>query len=559
MSWIDLQHLLLEQHPTTVAGPEPLTHAELAQQALSFAAGLQIKNIQQIAVHLLDAGDLAIALLGAWRAGVKVVLPADLQEHTRQRLTTQVDTWITTREQLQALFAQALAPAALDLDAGLLVLSTSGSSGEPKLITKTLRQLSNELCVLEELWGKDLGGCAVLGSVITQHIYGLLFRLLWPLCAGRYLLRLPLPFPEDIQQASLSCLASHSGFAWVASPALLKRMGENLDWSALRAVRKVFSSGGPLPTEAAELQEQRLQQRPVEIYGSSETGGVAWRQADSLWQALPGVQLTLNADSALRVDSPWLAQGQSEQTADAAELFADGRFALLGRLDRIIKLEEKRISLPFLEQKLCLHEWVSEVRLGVVAEGRASLGALLVLSVVGVYALRNQGRRAVTQGLREYLKDFCEPLALPRRWRFIEQLPLNAQGKLSQAEVERQLLLARTKLPLIVKQQQVGDEWLLDLQVPVDLAFFSGHFPTAPVVPGVVQVDWALSLAQQLLSLPPRFCGMEVLKFQQLLRPGDAVKLTLSFDQARSKLHFSYGMADARCSSGRILLGPLDV
>lgn len=559
MSWIDLQYLLLEQHPTTVAGPEPLTHAELAQQALSFAAGLQSRNIQQIAVHLLDAGDLAIALLGAWRVGVRVILPADLQEHTRQRLTTQVDTWITTREQLQALFAQALAPAALDLDAGLLVLSTSGSSGEPKLITKTLRQLSNELCVLEELWGKDLGGCAVLGSVITQHIYGLLFRLLWPLCAGRYLLRLPLPFPEDIQQASLSCLASHSGFAWVASPALLKRMGENLDWSALRAVRKVFSSGGPLPTEAAELQEQRLQQRPVEIYGSSETGGVAWRQADSLWQALPGVQLTLNADSALRVDSPWLAQGQSEQTADAAELFADGRFALLGRLDRIIKLEEKRISLPFLEQKLCLHEWVSEVRLGVVAEGRASLGALLVLSVAGVYALRNQGRRAVTQGLREYLKDFCEPLALPRRWRFIEQLPLNAQGKLSQAEVERQLLLARTKLPLIVKQQQVGDEWLLDLQVPVDLAFFSGHFPTAPVVPGVVQVDWALSLAQQLLSLPPRFCGMEVLKFQQLLRPGDAVKLTLSFDQARSKLHFSYGMADARCSSGRILLGPLDV
>ena len=447
MSWIDLQYLLLEQHPTTVAGPEPLTHAELAQQALSFAAGLQIKNIQQIAVHLLDAGDLAIALLGAWRAGVKVILPADLQEHTRQRLTTQVDAWITSREQLQALFAQALAPAALDLDAGLLVLSTSGSSGEPKLITKTLRQLSNELCVLEELWGKDLGGCAVLGSVITQHIYGLLFRLLWPLCAGRYLLRLPLPFPEDIQQASLSCLASHSGFAWVASPALLKRMGENLDWSALRAVRKVFSSGGPLPTEAAELQEQRLQQRPVEIYGSSETGGVAWRQADSLWQALPGVQLTLNADSALRVDSPWLAQGQSEQTADAAELFADGRFALLGRLDRIIKLEEKRISLPFLEQKLCLHEWVSEVRLGVVAEGRASLGALLVLSVAGVYALRNQGRRAVTQGLREYLKDFCEPLALPRRWRFIEQLPLNAQGKLPQAEVERQLLLARTTLP----------------------------------------------------------------------------------------------------------------
>lgn len=558
MSWIDLHHLLLQQHSTTLAGPEPLTHVELTQQALSLAAGLQDKKIQQVAVYLLDAGDLAVALLGAWRAGVRVVLAADLQEQTRQRLNTQVDAWITNRAELNALYAEPLAPAALNLDAQLLVLSTSGSSGEPKLITKTLRQLNNELCVLEQLWGTALGSSAVLGSVITQHIYGLLFRLLWPLCAGRYLLRLPLPFPEDIQQASFSCLSEQDGFTWVASPALLKRMGENLDWPALSGVRKVFSSGGPLPTDAAELLELRLQQRPLEIYGSSETGGVAWRQTDSLWQSLPGVQLALNADGALRINSPWLAVGQTEQTADAAELFADGRFALQGRLDRIIKLEEKRISLPFLEQQLCLHEWVSDVRLGVVTEGRASLGAVLVLSAEGVYALRNQGRRAVTQGLREYLKGFCEPLALPRRWRFVEQLPLNPQGKLPQTEVDRLLLLERTKLPLVLKQQQAADEWQLDLQIPVDLAFFSGHFPTAPVVPGVVQVDWAFNFAQALMAIPPRFCGMEVLKFQQLVRPGDVLQLTLSFDQTRSKLHFSYNTAEARCSSGRILLESVD-
>lgn len=157
MSWIDLQHLLLEQHSTILAGPEPLAHAELTQQALSLASGLQTKNIQQIAVHLLDAGDLAVALLGAWRVGVTVVLPADLQEHTRQRLDSQVDAWITNRVELRALYAEPLTPAVLDLDVQLLVLSTSGSSGEPKLISKTLRQLSNELCILEKLWGAALG------------------------------------------------------------------------------------------------------------------------------------------------------------------------------------------------------------------------------------------------------------------------------------------------------------------------------------------------------------------------------------------------------------------
>ena len=96
----------------------------------------------------------------------------------------------------------------------------------------------------------------------------------------------------------------------------------------------------------------------------------------------------------------------------------------------------------------------------------------------------------------------------------------------------------------------------LELGVPVDLAHFSGHFPQTPVLPGVVQIDWAISLARQLIkNLPPRFQGMEVLKFQQLARPGDRLQLTLRFDAQRSKLHFSYRNGDAPCSSGRILLG----
>ena len=76
------------------------------------------------------------------------------------------------------------------------------------------------------------------------------------------------------------------------------------------------------------------------------------------------------------------------------------------------------------------------------------------------------------------------------------------------------------------------------------------------MLPGVVQVDWAMALGQQLLDLPPRFAGMEVLKFQQLVRPGDTIELTLRFDRERSKLHFAYRNATAPCSSGRIVLEP---
>ncbi|MEX3775133.1 AMP-binding protein [Pseudomonas sp. MYb118] len=559
MNWIKLEQLLLKAQPQrTVTAAPSLDHAQLCEQALGLAAALQAQGVRRIAVHLEDAADLAIALLGAWRAGVSVLLPADLQPQTRQRWANDVDLWLTDQVDDAHLddYRQAPAtPAALDLDHCTLSLCTSGSSGEPKRIDKTLRQLANEVEALEQLWGADLADAWVIGSVATQHIYGLLFRVLWPLCAGRPFVRKQLAFPEDLQRAS----REHPAFAWVASPALLKRMGDNLDWPALSAVRRVFSSGGALPAEAAQSLQQRLQQWPTEILGSSETGGIAWRQGDALWQAFAGVELSQDSDGALLIASPYLPSGHIEHTADAARIAADGRFELLGRLDRIVKLEEKRISLPMLEQALMDHEWVAEARLGVVQENRASLGALLVLSETGLHALRNLGRRALTQALRQHLSQHCEALALPRRWRLLRQLPLNTQGKLPQADVEALLMAPRPKAPEVLEQSETEGEWSLQLAVPPDLAYFSGHFPQAPVLPGVVQVEWALQLGQQLMDLPPKFAGMEVLKFQQLVRPGDEIQLHLRYDPARGKVYFAYRNETATCSSGRILLEALDV
>ncbi|AKJ97588.1 AMP-binding protein [Pseudomonas sp. MS646] len=558
MNWITLEQMLLEAQPERAVAVAPaLDHAQLRDAALRLAAGLQARGVRHAAVHLEDAADLAITLLGAWRAGVRVLLPADLQAQTRQRWAAEVDLWLTDQpgdthpDDVQQ---APMTAAPLDLDRCWLSLCTSGSSGEPKRIEKTLRQLSNEVHALEQLWGAELGPACMIGSVAAQHIYGLLFRVLWPLCAGRTFVRRQLAFPEDLQRAS----REHPAFAWVASPALLKRMGDNLDWTALSAVRRVFSSGGALPSDAAHSLQQRLGQWPTEIFGSSETGGIAWRQGAELWQPFADVELSQDSDGALLIASPYLPAGHVEHSADAARIAEDGRFELLGRLDRIVKLEEKRISLPMLEQALVAHDWVSEARLGVVQENRASLGALVVLSETGLRTLRNQGRRAVTEGLRRHLGEHCETLALPRRWRWLRQMPLNAQGKLPQAEVEALLLAPRPKAPEVLAQVESDGEWNLQLRVPPDLAYFSGHFPTAPVLPGVVQVDWAMSLGRQLLDLPPRFAGMEVLKFQQLVRPGDELQLHLRFDGERGKLYFAYRNDTAACSSGRIVLGAAD-
>ncbi|BFI96632.1 MAG: hypothetical protein RSP_21420 [Rhodanobacter sp.] len=115
--------------------------------------------------------------------------------------------------------------------------------------------------------------------------------------------------------------------------------------------------------------------------------------------------------------------------------------------------------------------------------------------------------------------------------------------------------MSRTE-PTILHERLDGDECALQLRIPHDLAYFPGHFPQAPVLPGVAQVAWALQLASTRLGTSPRCREMEALKFQRLLQPGDSVTLALRLDRARGKLHFAYREGDAAYSSGRLVLEP---
>lgn len=554
MSWTPLTQLLQPGAPALAVADEPLlTRADFAQACLSAAGALQALRLRRVALWFEDAAMLAVALLACWRAGATAVLPGDVQPHTCAALDCTVDGWLVDAPvplpaprqwRLADLRGAPLAPAELDPALGL-VLCTSGSSGQSKHIAKTWRQLMDEVDALERQWPGMRA--PVLGSVSAQHMYGLPFRVLWPLCAGRLLDRFQRIYPEDLQRASLR----HAEFAWIASPALLRRLGQRLDWAALRGrLLRIDSAGGELPADASDHIARNLGLRPVEIYGSTETGAVAWREGAQDWRPLPGVAVSRNAEGALRVQSPWVGAAE-EQTADAVELSGRG-FRLLGRLDRIVKIEEKRISLPMLEQALAQHRYVAQARLGTLA-GAPRLVALVALSARGLHALRNGGRKALLAELRAHLAAGFESLAIPRAWRLMTQLPCNAQGKLLPQDFEA-AAGPRPLAPQAVALPAGADgERRYAMEIPCDLIHFSGHFPAVPVVPGVAQIGWAMSLARRDLRPGLRFGGMEVLKFQRLLRPGDPATLTLKWDAAKRKLHFAYTVDGQPCSSGRIL------
>ncbi len=108
--------------------------------------------------------------------------------------------------------------------------------------------------------------------------------------------------------------------------------------------------------------------------------------------------------------------------------------------------------------------------------------------------------------------------------------------------------------PIVTGESVRALEAAIELVVPHDLEYFVGHFPEIPVVPGVVQIKWAIELARRYLNVAGNCSGMEALKFQHVMRPGAQVTLTLEYAAARGKLHFSFASEQARYSSGRLLL-----
>ena len=528
--------------------------ADVAAWQACFAA----HSGQRFALYFDDAYAFSAALFGAWHAGKTVYLPGDAQAATVERLLAQVDGCAGQLPGALTLAGEppdaAPQPAPLDARTTRLIIYTSGSSGEPSAIAKTLAQLDAEVHTLQAAFAARVDGAgpaAVLSTVSHQHIYGLLFALLWPLAAGRPFLAARLQYPEEIAACRLSpCVL-------VTTPAHLRRLSGAVDWRALRAaLQAVFSAGEPLPAEAAAATLTLLDQSPIEVYGSSETGGIAWRQPtmpDAHWQALPGVQWRIEAEGGLAVRSRHLADDDWYVTPDRAEALAADRFALRGRADRIVKIEGKRVSLTAMERLLATCEEIAEARVLLLPQDDGAPGRLAVaaaLTPAGRALLQAEGRRALNERLRAALLRGVERLALPRRWRYVRAWPLNAQGKVTQAALEALFRPARPVAQWRFRDAQAACA-LLDIDAK--LAVFDGHFPGRPILPGVAQVDWAVAFARECFALPPRFLRLEALKFQRPLLPGMQIELSLQWQAATGALTFRYASPAGVHAGGRLV------
>ncbi|EEZ81734.1 surfactin synthetase [Vibrio alginolyticus 40B] len=247
-----------EQSPVSYDRDTVITWGDFQQHVATLTQQLETQPTQNIALCFGNSYLFAVGFFACCYAGKSIVLPGNYQPEALKELSEHYDlllhdadvsapklvssllieaqslletTVISEPEAKQPYFWRELNLAEIPV-----TLFTSGSSGTPKAIAKTLKQLDIEVAILDNLWGDTVASTRVESTVSHQHIYGLLFRVLWPLCSARPFSAHNLEFPEQIvHHADVDTTL-------VSSPALLKRLGEEHNPVAIRCV---FSSGGP--------------------------------------------------------------------------------------------------------------------------------------------------------------------------------------------------------------------------------------------------------------------------------------------------------------------------
>lgn len=488
------------------------------------------------------------AALAAWSTGAVITLPSNLLPATVEQLAPPPALVLHDGAQSIGLDVTELVPRDGDFDLAwdparrIVRLSTSGTTGIPKAIDKTAGQLVGEASQLARSF--DIAGARVLCTVPPHHIYGLLFGMLVPLVGDATIVAVSALHAEAVLRA----IERLGVDVLVSTPAQLRAF-DVLDAGALRRLRHVLSSGAPLPADTAAMLRDRLGVTPTEVFGSSETGGIAMRthaRLDPPWVALPGVDVSVDANGCMIVCSPWLDPGAPQPctTQDRVTLVPGG-FVHHGRADDVVKVGGRRVALGDVTAKLRAMPGIDDAAAIAVAsrDGRGQAIAAFVATAT----------RSADE-VRGMLAQWFDAAVVPRRVVCVPALPREPTGKLVRA---RLLALLDAKGqgegdPTEPRRRAVeigADHAVFDVDIDPSLPCFAGHFPADPILPGAVLLEAvvlrAIEQAWPDLGAPT---SVPRAKFTERVVPGDRLRVAL--DRRGTSVTFAVDRGQEHCALG---------
>ncbi|MHB8910652.1 MAG: class I adenylate-forming enzyme family protein [Syntrophales bacterium] len=312
-------------------------------------------------------------------------------------------------------------------DKAFLSLFTGGSTGKPRIWSKTPANLFGEALHLARTFGvgeSDL----VLPTVPPQHIYGLLFSVLLPFVASARVVDRTCTFPQEI----LTALQREGATILVSVPIHYRAMRTG----GIRrfSLRLALSSAAPLDGDDAAAFLEQTGLAINEIYGSTETGGMAIRaygEDHGSWEPFTCLDWKIISDHLcvrsefVSPDLPRDAEGFF-MTADRAAETGETRFILRGRADHVVKIAGKRVDLEEIREKIRRIPGVADAYVTAIPLKQARQTEISALVVSDLPARR----------LRAAIRSMDESCARPRKIRIVEAIPILPNGKVDRERVD---------------------------------------------------------------------------------------------------------------------------
>lgn len=433
---------------------ELLIAAERVAGALA-ESGIEVTNRTLVTMNAPVRADLAAGVIAAAAVVAVAPLAADLPAERRGSLLERLQPARQIHAATVVRGDGTRAPLrARELDEVAFVLSTSGSSAEPKLVPSTHRNLwaSSRSAAQGQLLGPG-DRCLALGSM--AHVLGLrtVTDALW---AGASVIT-----PDDLTVDHVSTLlAEHRPTCVIAPPPLLHTLLAAFDELGAPDRGEVAASLRYIRSGAAALRDglvDRLRDafgtEVLQGYGMTEVAKIA---CQPLGRAVPsgsvgrplGVELRLDRDAfpedgdpagnvgeiLVRGDvvapgyfddgheSASAFEGDWFRTGDLGRLDGDGNLFLVGRRDDVVSRGGVLLSLDHLEGALEAHH---AVRAAIaIPIDHPNLGTDVVLGYVP-----EPGADIDSASLRSFLVDQLEGAQAPTRIVEIDHIPLASSGK----------------------------------------------------------------------------------------------------------------------------------
>ena len=427
---------------------EGLTFGQVYDQAESIKIALRQAgcNTAPVCLCVENRGLMAAAMLAALTGGPPLLFPYAYTEQTLMEAHQNVPfshALVQGEYHLPAgvkripmpgttaVTADSIPSDVIEPDALWIYLFTGGSTGSPRIWSKSPRNLLLEAANLAktfEITNSDV----ILASVAPNHIYGLLYSVLLPLVSGACVSCRTPSYPSEIIQAMNETEAT----VFVSIPAHYRAL--KAISIANHRIHTAFSSAGALSEQDDRAFFESTGIAVLEIYGSTETGGIAFRQrgaGQSSLQPFSYIDIRIDGER-LYVRSDFLsdelrrdAQGYFLTTDRVTPMDRAG-FEILGRSDGIIKVGGKRVDLANIAQVIADIAGVEDAYVFAVPvdSGREN-------EIIAMVAGRVDADQVIKAA-----KNSLPPYALPRRVKVVDHIPLSAAGKYNRDAIEKMII-----------------------------------------------------------------------------------------------------------------------